>query len=71
MADRNSTRVRRVPKEPKTERFMTITLYPESHPRFPWLRMRGHWLADAGFTERTRVRVQVSPGCLIITPDDA
>lgn len=34
----------------------------------PFLRLRGHWLAQAGFTIGLDVEVTVEPGRLIITP---
>ena len=33
----------------------------------PWLQLKGHWLARAGFTVDTPVRVEVMDGCLVIT----
>jgi toxic protein SymE len=48
---------------------MTVTMYPESRPRVPWIRMRGKWLARAGFNPDTRIRVRVMEGCLVITAD--
>ncbi|WP_209216672.1 SymE family type I addiction module toxin [Glaciimonas immobilis] len=32
--------------------------------------MQGRWLAAAGFLPRTRVRVSVMTGCLVITRED-
>ena len=67
MAKQNHTRVRRVSKDPYKDRFLTVTLYPESYPTIPWLRVKGRWLEGAGFTERTRVRVRVRRGRLVLT----
>ena len=33
----------------------------------PWIRMQGQWLEQAGFETRTRVRVRVMQGCLVLT----
>lgn len=35
--------------------------------RVPWLQLKGFWLRAAGFESQTAVKVQVSPGCLVIT----
>lgn len=51
----------------KQERFLTVQLYPERRPRKPWIRLRGLWLEQAGFTPQTRVRVRIMHGCLVIT----
>jgi toxic protein SymE len=42
---------------------------PEPRPRIPWIRLRGLWLAQAGFTPQSRIRVRVMNGCLVITPE--
>ena len=70
MTKRNDT-----PKTPATEtdikpeRFLTVQLVPEAWPcKTPWLRLRGKWLAAAGFPQQTRVKVRVMKGCLVITP---
>ena len=70
MAGRDDTRV--VPVHAhgvRQERFLTVALYPEAQPRLPWIRLRGLWLEQAGFVPRTRVRVRVMWGCLVITTD--
>jgi hypothetical protein len=70
MAKRNDTRAGPVPaRTTRQERFLTVALYPEPHPRLPWIRLRGLWLEEAGFTPRTRVRVRIMRGCLVITTD--
>lgn len=51
----------------KQERFLTVSIYPEANSRTPWIRLRGLWLRQAGFTPKSRIRVQVMPGCLVIT----
>ena len=56
-----------LPLDQHKDHFLTVTLLREFHPRKPWIRLAGLWLKNAGFCNRTRVRVQVSPGCLIIT----
>lgn len=43
-----------------------VGLYP-----WPWLQMRGDWLAAAGFDIQTQVRVRVMQGCLVVTIDEA
>lgn len=51
------------------DRHLTVSLYPESNPHVPWIRLRGLWLRQAGFTPESRVRVRVMPGCLVITKE--
>jgi toxic protein SymE len=53
----------------KPDRFLTVQLVPEPRPRIPWIRLRGLWLAQAGFTPQSRIRVRVMNGCLVITPE--
>lgn len=36
----------------------------------PFLRVQGKWLAAAGFQVGDRVRVEVQPGRLIVTPEE-
>lgn len=47
--------------------------YKRSHRRplqpVPYLRLRGHWLEDAGFAVGQRVHVDVIDGHIIISPD--
>ena len=55
-------------KSTQQERFLTVQVNPEFYPRqTPWLRLRGNWLSDAGFTPQTRIKVRVMHGCLVIT----
>ena len=35
---------------------------------YPWLKLSGHWLEQAGFEAGQSVRVQVEHGRLVITP---
>jgi hypothetical protein len=51
------------------ERILTVSLYPEAWPHVPWIRLRGMWLQEAGFTPHSRVRVRVMKDCLIITKE--
>ena len=53
----------------KQERFLTVQLYPQPRPRLPWIRLRGLWLEQAGFTPQARIRVRVMRGCLVITTE--
>ena len=70
MAKRDDTRDGPVPEGiEKPERFLTVTLYPEWRARKPWIRLRGLWLLQAGFTPQTRVRVRIMHGCLVITTE--
>lgn len=80
MADNHDTGSARPNKIP-TERRLTVgTLHYELPPRkndprgalrrsarVPWLQLKGYWLKAAGFESQTKVRVQVSWGCLVIT----
>jgi toxic protein SymE len=36
---------------------------------FPWLRIAGMWLEQAGFPPGQRVRIEIQHGRLVITPD--
>lgn len=54
-------------KRNKQERFLTVQLVPEAKPKIPWIRLRGLWLQQAGFTPQSRIRVRVMNGCLVIT----
>lgn len=70
MAKRDDTRDGPVPEGiGKQERFLTVALYPEARPRLPWIRLRGLWLAQAGFLPQARIRVRVMQGCLVITTE--
>lgn len=68
MANRNHTRDTLAPKNMEArDRFLTVLLYPEARRCTPWIKLCGHWLSQAGFTPRSRVRVRVMTGCLVIT----
>jgi hypothetical protein len=58
------------PGKPQTDRFLTVTTMPGNFANMPWIRLAGQWLAQAGFSVRTRVRVHVEAGRLIITPEE-
>ena len=51
------------------ERSTTVADYFERKSHIPWMRIRGHWLAMAGFTPKTKVRIRVMTGCLVITKE--
>lgn len=62
---------------PKTERFAIIAAdfyppldaeYPQ-HRLVPWLRLRGHWLQQAGFAVNQKIRIEVSKNRLVITAE--
>ncbi len=70
MAKRDDTRDGPVPEGMgRQERFLTVSIYPEASPRMPWIRLRGRWLAQAGFLPQTRIRVRIMRGCLVITTE--
>lgn len=52
-------------------RHLTVSLYPESRPCRPFIRLCGHWLRDAGFLPQMKVRVEVAHGRIVITPQDS
>ena len=56
-------------KSSKQDRFLTVQLYPAVNPKIPWIRLRGLWLLQAGFTPQTRIRVRIMNDCLVITRD--
>lgn len=80
MADAYSTGRARPAKIP-TERRLTVGTLHYDPPRrkndphgalrrpvrVPWLQLKGFWLKAAGFESQVTVKVQVSPGCLVIT----
>jgi toxic protein SymE len=63
--------VRRKPGKLKPERVVTVGECPGVSPVIPWIRLRGYWLEQAGFPLKTRVRVQIEHGRLILTPETA
>jgi toxic protein SymE len=66
-----SKSVRRKPGKLKPERVVTVGECPGVSPIIPWIRLRGYWLEQAGFPLKTRVRVQIEHGRLILTPETA
>jgi toxic protein SymE len=66
--DKPGTRLAQAIRE--TQRTVTVGLCPEYFPRkAPWIRLRGLWLEEAGFTPAQTVRVRVMAGCIILTID--
>jgi len=65
----NAERIPTITGTTHPERLLTVGLYPEARPKTPWIRLRGLWLKEAGFTPQTRVRVQVTTGRLVITAE--
>lgn len=37
-------------------------------PEVPYLRLRGYWLQEAGFSVRQRVQVHIADQCITIVP---
>ncbi|KAF3998795.1 type I toxin-antitoxin system SymE family toxin [Glaciimonas immobilis] len=52
------------------ERLILVEKLPEFFGTKARIRLQGRWLAAAGFLPRTRVRVSVMTGCLVITRED-
>lgn len=71
MAKRDDTPDAPSSQSGRQERFLTVQLYPEAKPKIPWIRLRGLWLLQAGFTPQTRIRVRIMRGCLVITSEGA
>ncbi len=71
MADTHHKPGRRTRKAgtPIQHRILTVSLYPEARPKTPWIRLRGLWLQQAGFTPQSRIRVRVMTDCLVITKE--
>ncbi len=38
-------------------------------PAVPSLRLRGHWLRQAGFAVGQKVRIHIADGCITIIPN--
>ncbi len=38
-------------------------------PAVPYLRLRGHWLREAGFTVGQKVSIHIADGCITIIPN--
>jgi hypothetical protein len=51
-------------REPRTPRYYQ---QPQPDRVVPFLRMRGRWLAELGFECGSKVRVETSPGRLVLT----
>ena len=70
MAKRNGARDRpTLEGQGQQEHLLTVSVYPEAKPHVPWIRLRGLWLQQAGFTPQSRIRVRVMTGCLVITKE--
>ncbi len=69
MAKRDDTSTVPTSKRNKQVRFLTVQLVPQATPNIPWIRLRGLWLLQAGFSPQARVRVRVMKGCLVITTE--
>lgn len=69
MAKRSARGTSTTESSAQQERFLTVSFYPEAKPRVPWIRLRGLWLQQAGFTPQSRIRVRVMTGCLVITKE--
>ncbi|TKC89810.1 type I toxin-antitoxin system SymE family toxin [Trinickia terrae] len=53
----------------QSRRYRPLTTAPRrtTPPTFPWLKLAGRWIEQAGFKPHQRVRVTVEHGRLIIT----
>lgn len=68
MAKEHDTRDELAPaNKNKQVRFLTVSRFPKPRAEIPWIRLNGFWLKQAGFTIRTKVKVRVMDGCLVIT----
>lgn len=53
---------------PTTTRAYTVGYVSDAkYQPVPAVTLKGHWLAEAGFTTGTPLDVRVMPGCLILT----
>lgn len=43
---------------------------PRTFEQLPAVTLKGHWLAEAGFTTGTPLDVRVMPGCLVLTAQE-
>ncbi len=50
------------------ERFLQVGLFPGYQSKKPVIHLQGDWLLKAGFAPRSRVRIKVCEGCLVILP---
>jgi toxic protein SymE len=68
MANEHVTRGELAPaNKNKQVRFLTVSKFPKLRTEIPWIRIHGLWLKQAGFTIRSKVKVRVMEGCLVIT----
>lgn len=74
MAKRNHTRdsstsaaPTEIPLATHRERLILVEKLPEFLGNKSRIRLQGRWLMAAGFMPRTRARVRVMTGCLVIT----
>lgn len=59
------------------EGFYTRIIKDKDHAHFdrtiynhvPWISIQGQWLAQAGFTIHTQIKVRVMQGCLVVTTE--
>lgn len=66
-------------RTPPTSRSLTVGYSPETPRRafqlspspIPYLRLRGHWLRQAGFDVGQKVSIRISDGCITIVPNAA
>lgn len=64
MQDRRLTLTRALRDRRSQDRYVRPT-------EVPLLRVQGKWMEQAGFKVGARVRVEVQPGRLIVTPEEA
>jgi len=70
MAKANHTRNKpKLSNQTHPERSATVIDCFERKTHYPWLRLRGLWLQEAGFTQQTKVRIRVMTNCLVITKE--
>jgi len=77
MAGKHSTHVSKIPTICQ-ERQLTVRAgyYPYQlaktapGPAVPWIRLKGYWIEQAGFTIGRPVKVRVMAGCLVLTVED-
>ncbi|WP_235024451.1 SymE family type I addiction module toxin [Caballeronia arvi] len=55
-------------QEAERERPFSLRPNKTPPPLYPWIRLAGRWLEQAGFEAGQQVRVEVQHGKLIITP---
>lgn len=51
------------------ERLILVEQLPELRGNKVRIRLQGRWLTTAGFLPRTRAKVRVMTGCLVITTE--